>query len=284
MLTCKMATNLLGLAAGVSILLTLSYQVFTGGLQGWVIRAAITMIVISLVISDEIEDNFRKWIVFFIFLIWTPTFYLFNIIAISVSLSISFFAFLWLLGLLAKFKLIKDIPVVPNNSIVGFIDPFIPLKGDAHFRMLDIANKFGKLVQFTFLGHHIVMINDGSLAKQALLGVTGKGFFHRRDPKVEHKNVINLDTGPEWQIRRNILKRPFTHSNLRKFKNIITSAGERVCAKLDQAAESGQPVEIDMIFGQMAIDVICEVGFDFKLGALNDPSKFQVIGSLCNYA
>jgi hypothetical protein len=143
-----MATNLLRLAIGTSILVTLSYQVFTGALLDWSLT-------------------------------WTPTFYLFNLVTISVSISISsLFAFLWLFDLFTKFKLIKGIPVVPNNSIFGFIDPFIPLKGDAHFRMLDIANKFGKLAQFTFLGHHIVMINDGSLAKQALLGVSGKGYFH----------------------------------------------------------------------------------------------------------
>jgi cytochrome P450 len=99
-----------------------------------------------------------------------------------------------------------------------------------------------------------------------------------RDPKIEHKSVFNLDTGAEWQIRRNILKRPFAQSNLRKFKTVIASAGERVCAKLEKAAESGQQVEIDMIFGQMAVEVICEVGFGFKLDALTDRAGFQVIG------
>ena len=77
---------------------------------------------------------------------------------------------------------INGVPVVPRNSIFGFTTPFMSnAAGDSHRRMLALTEQYGKIFQFSFLGQHVVAINDKTMAKQALKSANGKGYpFHVR--------------------------------------------------------------------------------------------------------
>ena len=83
-----------------------------------------------------------------------------------------------------RMKFLKFIPIIPNNSIIGYTYPIIPSKeGDGHARMLELAEKFGEypgLAQFSLLGHHFVILFDAALVKIMLQSVDGKGYFHVR--------------------------------------------------------------------------------------------------------
>ena len=81
-----------------------------------------------------------------------------------------------------RHRLVKGVPVVPRNSILGFTTPFLStVLGDGHWSMLSLAEKYGKLFQCYFLGQHLVVVNDKTMAKDVLKSVHGKGFpFHVR--------------------------------------------------------------------------------------------------------
>ena len=77
---------------------------------------------------------------------------------------------------------IHGIPVLSSNSMLGYTHSLIPShsKGKSHFILYDDTEKYIEnpgLVQYYFLGQHVVVVLDAVLAKQALQTVTGKGFF-----------------------------------------------------------------------------------------------------------
>ncbi len=71
------------------------------------------------------------------------------------------------------------IPIMKANSVLGFsTEKMRNGRYDSHIQMLELAEQKGKLFQYYWLGHHFVMINDKTIAKHVMNGVTGKGFFH----------------------------------------------------------------------------------------------------------
>ena len=57
---------------------------------------------------------------------------------------------------------------------------------------------------------------------------------------------------------------------LRKESDFIRLLCCKLCVVLDQAAESGAVVEMDKLFGQLTIDVICEIAFQFDINAIEN--------------
>ena len=89
--------------------------------------------------------------------------------------------------------------------------------------------------------------------------------------------MFNIETGPHWQLRRNAFKHSFSMSFLRNFHGIIRGLSEEVVDILDEKISVGRaPVPVDVLFGQLTIDVICKVGFGMDIHALKNSALFQV--------
>ena len=89
--------------------------------------------------------------------------------------------------------------------------------------------------------------------------------------------MFNIETGPHWQLRRNAFKHSFSMSFLRHFNEVIRGLVEEVVGIMDQKIADGKvPVQVDVLFGQLTIDVICKVGFGMDINALKGSALFQV--------
>lgn len=90
--------------------------------------------------------------------------------------------------------------------------------------------------------------------------------------------MFNIETGPHWQLRRNAFKHSFSMSFLRHFNDIVRGFVEEVVDIMDEKIAAGKkvPVQVDVLFGQLTIDVICKVGFGMDINALKGSALFQV--------
>ncbi len=67
-------------------------------------------------------------------------------------------------------------------------------------------------------------------------------------------------------------------SNVRHFQSEMRVMAEKLSSRLLQAAEAGSVLEIDTLFGQLAVDVICSVGFQYDMRAMDGASDmFQML-------
>jgi cytochrome P450 len=79
------------------------------------------------------------------------------------------------------------------------------------------------------------------------------------------KNIFSLDTNESWALRRSLFRHPFSLNVLRHFEDSVRSIVLEMCNNLDQQAELGEIVELDRVFQRLAMDVISEVAFQYKL-------------------
>lgn len=91
--------------------------------------------------------------------------------------------------------------------------------------------------------------------------------------------MFGLDTGPEWQMRRSCFRHAFSPTNLKLYHETIQNVVSDLCIKLQQLAEMEEIVEIDTLFGQMTVDIICEVAFQYKIDALKDSEAYEDIAN-----
>ena len=93
-----------------------------------------------------------------------------------------------------------------------------------------------------------------------------------------HRNIFNLVSGPDWQLRRNSFKHSFSLTGLRIFQDKMIMLTQRMSQKIEDLAQnSSNLIELDMIFGQMTIDVICMMAFGIDFKAMDNSAIFQVI-------
>jgi cytochrome P450 len=71
-------------------------------------------------------------------------------------------------------------------------------------------------------------------------------------------------------MRRNAFSRVFTQTALRRRSEEIDALVEKLVLKLRQYEAQAETVPIDRLFGQLTVDVISEIGFSYKIGALDD--------------
>lgn len=71
------------------------------------------------------------------------------------------------------------IPAVPGIPFIGIAHRLFTVnnKTDIHYEALRLVQEYGPLMQFDLFGKHFVMVNDGTLARQVLDEVRGKGSF-----------------------------------------------------------------------------------------------------------
>ena len=200
-----------------------------------------------------------------------------QVLQIAAAIACVFFTRHWF----AKSGHIKGIPIIDNNSILGYTKAFLPGKSkngkyDSHEEVLEVANRTGKLAQFSILGHKVVLVNDKTIAKYSLERVHGKGYFHRGNPHMSRATVFNMDTNAEWKVRRSSFRHSFNSSSLREFQDTIRKFSLRMCEELGAQADAGEVVPIDELFGRLTVDVIGKLGFQYELGALEGSAEGKV--------
>lgn len=105
--------------------------------------------------------------------------------------------------------------------------------------------------------------------------------FARGNKNLNKRSIFSLETGPEWQLRRNLFKFPFSANRLRTQESIVTAVVSRLCKKLDEVADGDNSVEVDLLFSQMTVDIICEVAFQYSIEALEGSELYTVIPIYC---
>lgn len=72
-----------------------------------------------------------------------------------------------------------NIPLIPNNSIWGYVDLLATsTKEHSERYILATVERYGQLSQFHCFHHHVVLVNDSNMATLALEKVHGRGFFN----------------------------------------------------------------------------------------------------------
>ena len=86
-----------------------------------------------------------------------------------------------------------------------------------------------------------------------------------------------MDTNEEWKLRRNKFRHPFSAANLRNYEADMNGLVTKLCDNLDAVAASGgtESVEIDRLFGHLAMDAICKIAFQYELNGLTDSPTFN---------
>lgn len=166
--------------------------------------------------------------------------------------------------------MVKDVPVIKSNSIVGFTH-FVKEKF-----MQNTMKALGPLAQYTAFFRNILVINDPTLAKNVLRDVKGKGLFHNFNHHVNPYNMFSYDTGPEWAKRRSMFRKSFSLRCLRAHVGAISKMSSKLEAYLDQRTSIGTEGagvhRVDDLFVELTIGVICEIAFGldmhpFEVGA-----------------
>ena len=157
------------------------------------------------------------------------------------------------------------------------MDPIAPDdSAKQHSIIQDIALKY-PIAQFRVGLTRVVIITDKNLVRQALSEIHGKGFIHQGPKCIVPRNTFNLDTGDEWSVRRNLFRRPFSTQSLSKYTNTIKNLVVKLCDKLSESADSNTSIPLDLYFGQLTVDVICEVAFQYHAYALDNSKDFNTL-------
>ena len=180
---------------------------------------------------------------------------------------------------------IPGVPSVPDNSIVGSTTSLSGAGNKVHEYALRNAKSYGPIFQFRLNGSRVVAVTDKNLIRIIMRDVTGKGgIFHERLSTIRRGgmkflNTFNMLTNEEWKLRRNKFRHPFSSANLRNYETDMNGLVTKLCDNLDAAASvdgaGGQPVQIDKLFGQLAMDAICKIAFQYDLNGLDDSLTFN---------
>ena len=89
-----------------------------------------------------------------------------------------------------------------------------------------------------------------------------------------------IETGPDWALRRGMFKHSFSMISLQKLQHLVHSLSEKLSKKLMEqikaSSDKAPIIEMDVLFGQLTMDVICSVAFGFEMNALDNSQLFQV--------
>lgn len=74
--------------------------------------------------------------------------------------------------------------------------------------------------------------------------------------------------GDEWRRARRLVVTALNSNHLQRYFNVVRTAGERLCLRLEREAANGQAVEIDRILTSYSLDVITSLAFGHDLNTL----------------
>lgn len=99
-------------------------------------------------------------------------YFILAVVGAFIILSIILFIIYTLFSLIRR-KFIKAVPIIPSNSIFGYLS-FLIHDGDNHRIHLDTARRMGPIVQYNLFGAHRFCVYDKNLVKTILKTVDEK--------------------------------------------------------------------------------------------------------------
>lgn len=87
-----------------------------------------------------------------------------------------------------------------------------------------------------------------------------------------------MDSNEEWLIRRTTFRKSFSMMFLKTKLEVINGFVSKLSNKLRVLAQNADnSIEMDKLFGQLTVDIICKVAFQLDLNALDDSNTFQMM-------
>ena len=77
-----------------------------------------------------------------------------------------------------------------------------------------------------------------------------------------------------------MLRQPFSQLIVHNYEQQVIALCSTLLDKLTLLADSSEAVAIDKLFGQLTVDVICQVAFQMDISALHDSAEFEVCKSV----
>lgn len=173
------------------------------------------------------------------------------------------------------------LPGVPirkaNHWFFGFTNTVPSKKGrfDSHLFCFKEAERMGRLFQYYNIGRLRLFVSDKYVAKYVMEHINGKGFYHMGNPKINHPSIFSIDSGPEWKKRRNAFRQSFSMIALKQFNERLHLLSKKLLESLKDCSEKKSAVELDLLFGQLTVDVICSLAFQYDLHAMENSALSQ---------
>ncbi len=168
-------------------------------------------------------------------------------------------------------------PLRPLSSLPG--PPSLPLVGnahrfardEAHLVIEDWSRRYGPMFRIKFGTRPVLVVADPEAAN-AVLRDRPEGF--RRSPQIERSfrelgvhGVFSAE-GEEWRRQRRVSVAALNSHRLASGYGLIATATERLRGRLGEAADRGEPVEIQRLLTSYAIDITTALAFGIDLNTL----------------
>ena len=85
-----------------------------------------------------------------------------------------------------------------------------------------------------------------------------------------------------WKNQRQILAPAFTTKKLKSLKPIVNKAINKLMMKFDDAAKSGNEVDLIDMFREMTLSIIISTALGVEIDHLNDPNN-KVMKAVCKF-
>jgi cytochrome P450 len=151
--------------------------------------------------------------------------------------------------------------------------PEIARYGEFHIAARAWADKYGKVFQAVLLGRLSIFVSDLDLLKRILVTDNFPKSKYYEDLAHIFGLGIVFSNGDLWKRHKKIVAPGFADGHLRMLVPTFAAHGEKMVARLSAlvaAGGGGGVVDAGDAFTRATLDIICDVGFGYDLGAVRE--------------
>ncbi|ERM98042.1 protein LUTEIN DEFICIENT 5, chloroplastic [Amborella trichopoda] len=151
-----------------------------------------------------------------------------------------------------------------SAGFIGSAPFFIPL--------YELFLTYGGLFRLKFGPKSFLIVSDPSIAKRILRENSkaySKGILAEILEFVMGQGLIPAD-GEVWRVRRRAIVPALHQKYVSAMISLFAQATERLCSKLDAAAQDGEDVEMESLFSRLTLDVIGKAVFNYDFDSLSN--------------
>nr|AYV88884.1 cytochrome P450 oxidase CYP97A54 [Polygala tenuifolia]BBE15482.1 cytochrome P450 [Polygala tenuifolia] len=169
-----------------------------------------------------------------------------------------------------------DFPRIPEAK--GSINS---VRNEAFFIPLyELYLTYGGIFRLTFGPKSFLIVSDPSIAKHILRDNSkaySKGILAEILEFVMGKGLIPAD-GEVWRVRRRAIVPALHQKYVTAMIDLFGQATDRLCKKLDIAANDGEDVEMESLFSNLTLDIIGKAVFNYDFDSLtNDTGIVEAV-------
>ncbi|KAM6555117.1 hypothetical protein CsatB_015879 [Cannabis sativa] len=139
---------------------------------------------------------------------------------------------------------------------------------------------YGGIFRLTFGPKSFLIVSDPSIAKHILRDNSkaySKGILAEILEFVMGKGLIPAD-GEIWRVRRRTIVPALHLKYVAAMINLFGQATDKLCQKLDAAANDGEDVEMESLFSRLTLDIIGKALFNYDFDSLtNDTGIVEAV-------